>query len=116
MTDRFALKLGDHLEHAEKKKYYNQRLFSEVAPRYDFITRALSFGRDAAWRRGLISLPRSQESPVCVDLACGSGDISLRRAEKCAGGRVAGLDTPELMLVIGRRRNHHPNVRFINQD
>ncbi|MGD0512500.1 MAG: ubiquinone/menaquinone biosynthesis methyltransferase [Terriglobales bacterium] len=116
MTDRFALKLGDHLEHAEKKKYYNQRLFSEVAPRYDFITRALSFGRDAAWKRELISLLPSQESPVCVDLACGTGDISFLLADKYARGRVAGLDITELMLDIARRRNHHPNVSFINQD
>ncbi|MGA8493493.1 MAG: ubiquinone/menaquinone biosynthesis methyltransferase [Terriglobales bacterium] len=116
MTDRFVLKIGDHLEHAEKKKYYNERLFSEVAPRYDFITRALSFGRDAAWKRALISLLPSQESPVCVDLACGTGDISFLLAEKYKRGRIAGLDITEQMLDIARRRNNHPNVSFLNQD
>src|ERR1700677_2329145 len=115
MTDRFALKLGDHLEHAEKKKYYNQRLFSEVAPRYDFITRALSFGRDAAWKRELISLLPSQECSVCADLACGSSDISFLLADKNARGRVAGLDITDLMLDIASRRNHHPNVSFVSR-
>jgi len=38
MSGRFVLTIGDHLENPEKKKYYNERLFSEVAPRYDFIT------------------------------------------------------------------------------
>jgi ubiquinone/menaquinone biosynthesis C-methylase UbiE len=52
---RFALKIGDRLENAETKRYYTERNFSEVAPRYDFITRALSFGQDAAWKRTLIS-------------------------------------------------------------
>jgi DNA-directed RNA polymerase specialized sigma24 family protein len=51
MTGRFVLKIGDHFEDAETKKYYNERAFSEIAPRYDFITRVLSFRRDAAWKR-----------------------------------------------------------------
>jgi demethylmenaquinone methyltransferase/2-methoxy-6-polyprenyl-1,4-benzoquinol methylase len=77
MTGRFVLKIGDCLEDAEKKKYYNERVFSDIAPRYEFITRALSFGRDAAWKRTLVSLLPSHESPVCVDLACGTGDLAF---------------------------------------
>src|ERR1700758_1899763 len=110
MTDRFVLKIGDHLEDAEKKKYYNERLFSAVAPRYDFITRVLSFGRDAAWKRALISLLPSYDSPVCVDLACGTGDIAFLLAAKYPRGRIAGVDITERMLDIARHRNIHPNV------
>src|ERR1039458_3079228 len=69
VTGRFVLKIGDHLENAETRQYYTERNFSEVAPRYDFITRVLSFRRDAAWKRTLISLLPSHESPVCLDLA-----------------------------------------------
>jgi ubiquinone/menaquinone biosynthesis methyltransferase len=116
MTGRFVLKIGDHLEDAEKKKYYNEQLFSEVAPRYDFITRVLSFGRDAAWKRALISSLPSYESPVCVDLACGTGDISFLLANKYAQCRIAGLDITEAMLDIARQRNTYPNVSFGNQD
>ena len=116
MTDRFVLKIGDHLEDAEKKKYYNEKLFSEVAPRYDFITRVLSFGRDAAWKRALISSLPPYESPVCVDLACGTGDISFLLANKYACGRIAGLDITEPMLDIARDRNTHPNVSFVKQN
>jgi ubiquinone/menaquinone biosynthesis methyltransferase len=116
MTDRFVLKIGDHLENPERKKYYNERVFSEVAPRYDFITRVLSFGRDAAWKRALISLLPYRESPVCVDLACGTGDISFLLAGKYADGRIAGLDITEPMLAIARHRNAHPNISFVNQD
>jgi len=116
VTGRFALKIGDHLENAETKKYYTERNFSEVAPRYDFITRALSFRRDAAWKRTLISLLPSQESPVCVDLACGTGDIAFLLAGKYPRGRIAGVDITESMLDIARRRNTHSNVSFANQD
>ncbi len=116
MTGRFALKIGDHLETAETKKYYNQKVFSEIAPRYDFISRALSFGRDAAWKRVLVSLLPDYESPVCVDLACGTGDLTFLLAGKYPRGRVVGLDIAEPMLEIARHRNTHPNVSFINQD
>jgi ubiquinone/menaquinone biosynthesis methyltransferase len=116
MNGRFVLKIGDCLDDAEKKKYYNERVFSEIAPRYNFITRVLSFGRDAAWKRALISLLPSYESPVCVDLACGTGDIAFLLAGKYAHGRIAGLDITELMLDIARQRNTYPNVSFGNQD
>src|SRR5579863_2004131 len=116
MSGRFVLTIGDHLEDAEKKKYYNERLFSEVAPRYDFITRVLSFGRDAAWKRALVSLLPSHESPLCLDLACGTGDITFLLAGKYPRGRVIGVDITEPMLAIARYHNTHPNVSFVNQD
>jgi demethylmenaquinone methyltransferase/2-methoxy-6-polyprenyl-1,4-benzoquinol methylase len=116
MSDRFVLKIGDHLENAETKKHYNERLFCEVAPRYDFITRALSFGRDAAWKRTLVSLLPAHESPVCVDLACGTGDLTFLLASKYPAGNIVGLDITEPMLDIARDRNAHANVSFVNQD
>src|ERR1700680_4867899 len=116
MNGRFVLKIGDCLDDAEKKKYYNERVFSEIALRYEFITRVLSFGRDAAWKRTLVSLLPSHESPVCADLACGTGDIAFLLAHKPPRGRRARLNIPEPMLDIARHRNTHPNVSFVNQD
>jgi ubiquinone/menaquinone biosynthesis methyltransferase len=116
VTGRFVLKIGDHLEDPETKKYYNEKVFSEIAPRYDFISRVLSFGRDAEWKRTLVSLLPCHESPVCVDLACGTGDIAFLLAGKYPRGRVVGLDIAEPMLDIARYRNSHPNASFVNQD
>jgi len=36
MSQRFILKIGDHLDSADKKRYYNEQRFAEVAPRHDF--------------------------------------------------------------------------------
>src|ERR1700674_2026600 len=105
MTGRFVLKIGDHLEDAEKKKYYNERLFFEIAPRYDFITRVLSFGLDAAWKRMLVSLLHSYESPVCLDIACGPAAIAFLLAGKYPRGRITGVHITEPMLEIARHRN-----------
>ena len=40
------------------KRRYVRRLFATIADRYDFITVALSYGRDRGWKRQLIDLAR----------------------------------------------------------
>jgi demethylmenaquinone methyltransferase/2-methoxy-6-polyprenyl-1,4-benzoquinol methylase len=56
------------------------------------------------------------ESPVCLDLACGTGDIAFLLAGKYPRGRITGVDITEPMLDIARHRNTHLNVSFANQD
>jgi demethylmenaquinone methyltransferase/2-methoxy-6-polyprenyl-1,4-benzoquinol methylase len=116
MAARFTLRIVDHLKTPEKKRYYNEKVFAEIAPKYDFITRALSFWRDTHWKRDLVALLPWCESPLCVDLACGTGDITFLLARKYPQGRIVGLDITEPMLDLARRRNTFPNVRFVNQD
>ena len=116
VSGRFVLKIGDHLENAETKKYYTERNFSEVAPRYDFITKVLSFRRDGAWKRTLISLLPCHGSPVWNDLACGTGVVAFLLAGKYPRGRIAGVDITDAMGAIARHRNAHTNVSFANQD
>jgi len=116
MAERFTLKIGDHLKTPEKKKYYNEKVFAEIAPKYDFITRALSFWRDKYWKRDLIAALPACETPLCVDLACGTGDITFLLAAKYPQGHIVGLDITEPMLNLARGRNAFPNVSFVNQD
>jgi ubiquinone/menaquinone biosynthesis methyltransferase len=116
MTQRFTLKIGKHLEAADKKRHYNEQLFTEISPRYDFITRALSLWRDASWKRDLIAALPFLKEPVCLDLACGTGDVTLLLAERFSEGQVVGLDITEPMLAFARARGPRPNVRFVNED
>jgi len=116
MAQRFTLKIGNHLLTAEKKRDYNEKVFSEVAPKYDFITRALSFWQDTSWKRDLIDSLPAHEAPLCVDIACGTGDISFLLAERYPQGRIVGLDIAEPMLDIARDRNTYQNILFVHQD
>ena len=100
----------DYLRTPRAKREYNELLFAEVAKRYDLVTRALSLGRDQAWKRALLdSLPTSA-SPVCVDLACGTGDVSFALAQRYPQGTVCGIDLTPEMLHIAQARNRFPNV------
>jgi len=112
----FTLKFRDHVGLPEKKKYFNEQLFTEVAPKYDFITKVLSLGRDAAWKKRLVDVLPTCAAPFCVDLACGTGDVSFLLAEKYASGTVVGLDLTESMLKIAAQRNPPANLTFSRQD
>ena len=116
MAQRFKLRIGEHLESPEAKRYFNEKVFSEIAPRYGFITRALSFWRDASWKRELIAALPAWESPLSADLACGTGDVALLLAASYPKGLVIGLDITFPMLDLARRRNTFPNVRFVAGD
>jgi demethylmenaquinone methyltransferase/2-methoxy-6-polyprenyl-1,4-benzoquinol methylase len=106
----------DFLRTPDAKREYNELLFAEVARRYDLVTRALSLGRDQAWKRALLdSLPDGDAAaagrgPVCVDLACGTGDVAFALAQRYPQGTVCGVDLTPEMLEIARARNRFPNV------
>ncbi len=116
MTARFDLKIRDYILLPERKRFYNERHFTAAAPRYDLATRAMSLGRDAAWKKLLVAALPDVPFPVCVDLACGTGDLTRLLAERYPRGTVVGLDLTGPMLALARAGNRRPNVRFTRQD
>jgi demethylmenaquinone methyltransferase/2-methoxy-6-polyprenyl-1,4-benzoquinol methylase len=116
MRSRFDLKIRDHLDRPERKRLYNELHFSEAAGRYDLATRAMSLGRDGAWKRALVAALPELAAPRCLDLACGTGDIAFLLARRYPAGAILGLDLAEPMLDIARRRNRFPQVSFARGD
>jgi demethylmenaquinone methyltransferase/2-methoxy-6-polyprenyl-1,4-benzoquinol methylase len=100
----------------EDKLSLNKRLFTVVAPVYRFVTIALSFGRDSAWKRKLIQCLPAMKNPQCLDLACGMGDIAYALAEKYPGGSIIGLDINEKMLASAKTNSAFSNLRFVLRD
>jgi demethylmenaquinone methyltransferase/2-methoxy-6-polyprenyl-1,4-benzoquinol methylase len=106
--------MHDYIHCAEGKLFFNREMFGTIAPRYDFITRVLSFGRDTTWKNRLVDeLPFAAGcGPTCLDIACGTGDITFRLAQKYAAGKIIGLDVTEAMIDYARKRNTFSNVTF----
>jgi len=96
---RFRYRLRDFdLSDPASKREYNRRLFSPVAEVYPLVTRFLSFGRDAAWKRNLIrALPRDGVGRI-LDLACGPGDLTFRLALHYSAAKIDGVDLSSAML------------------
>ena len=116
MNGRFRLKAREWLDVPGRKRIYNERHFAEAASRYDLATRMMSLGRDAAWKQALVAALPDLPRPVCVDLACGTGDVAFLLAGHYPGGVVTGVDLSVPMLAIARERNRMANVRFERGD
>jgi demethylmenaquinone methyltransferase/2-methoxy-6-polyprenyl-1,4-benzoquinol methylase len=79
-------------------------MFSTVAPRYDFITRAFSYGMDRHWKGTGLDRAVLPEKPVVLDLAAGTGDFSLMVKQRYPSARAVAVDITERMLQLARER------------
>jgi demethylmenaquinone methyltransferase/2-methoxy-6-polyprenyl-1,4-benzoquinol methylase len=95
-------RLADAFANPDAKRRYNRRMFATIAPRYDLITRLLSFGRDQHWKAQLIDLAGVRAGQRVLDLACGTGDLAFAAAAR--GATVTALDLTLPMLVLGAER------------
>jgi demethylmenaquinone methyltransferase/2-methoxy-6-polyprenyl-1,4-benzoquinol methylase len=78
-------------------------MFSDIAPRYDFITRVFSYGMDYRWKRAGVAHARLPSAPVILDLAAGTGDFSKLVAERYPGARAIAVDLTERMLYLAKQ-------------
>jgi demethylmenaquinone methyltransferase/2-methoxy-6-polyprenyl-1,4-benzoquinol methylase len=79
-------------------------MFHTVAPVYNFITHAFSFGMDSGWKRAGIERATLPERPVVLDLACGTGDFSILAQQHRPAVTSVALDITERMLLLARKR------------
>lgn len=86
------------------KRDYNRRLFRVVATRYDVITRLLSFGQDRYWKEVLLRRVSRRVPRDILDVACGTGDLTLALARRLPDARVVGMDLTPEMIHRARRR------------
>lgn len=107
-----TLNIRAAIQTAETKRDYNEKLFTRVAAEYDLATRAMSLGRDRHWKRRLVNLLPALPSPNCVDLACGTGDVTLALAARFPSATITGVDLTPAMIELARARNPHPRVSF----
>ncbi len=93
-----------------------QRMFSAIAPSYDINNRLHSLWMDQRWRRIAVKLAEPKPTDRVVDVACGTGDLSLKFAIwRCLMGagpsspvpgacQVIGVDFTYAMLPIARQK------------
>lgn len=95
-------KLARAFDSPDAKRAYNRAIFTTIAPRYDLITRLLSYGQDARWKRRMAAIVHAHPASRALDLACGTGDVAIALAD--GSRRVVGLDLTIAMLHLARRR------------
>jgi ubiquinone/menaquinone biosynthesis methyltransferase len=108
----FAPNIRAGIQTPDKKRSYNKKLFTRVATEYDLATRAMSLGRDRVWKRRLVNLLPDFSAPNCVDLACGTGDVTLELARRFPAGRIIGVDLTPAMIEVARVRCPQSQISF----
>src|SRR3954467_1677659 len=80
-----------------------QKMFAAIAPSYDINNRLHSLWMDQRWRRKAVKLANLKATDSVVDVACGTGDLTLEFLSKlswlsepldCAPkpGQILGID------------------------
>jgi demethylmenaquinone methyltransferase / 2-methoxy-6-polyprenyl-1,4-benzoquinol methylase len=75
-------------------------MFDAIAPRYDLVNRAMTFGLDVRWRKQSLRALGLPPGSTVLDLACGTGDFL--RLLQAGGYRAVGMDLSWGMLAANR--------------
>jgi demethylmenaquinone methyltransferase/2-methoxy-6-polyprenyl-1,4-benzoquinol methylase len=104
-TDLDAVEARAAAEGGAVKRDYVRRMFSEIAPRYDFLNHLLSLNIDKRWRQQALRELEWTRVPdgTYVDLCAGTMDVAAQlSAQPAFRGFVLGTDFAEPMLRAGR--------------
>ncbi len=90
---------------AERAKTEQVReMFDSIAPAYDWMNRAMTFGIDKLWRRKAVRIVAGAQPDRIIDIATGTGDLAIALARSIRRADVTGIDLSKEMVAIGRRK------------
>lgn len=97
--------LADPHSHPEKAAKVRE-MFAAIAPAYDLNNRVHSAWLDQAWRRLAVRAAKVKPGDRVLDVACGTGDLTIAFARSQAS-TVAGLDFTPAMLELAREKRRN---------
>lgn len=81
-----------------------EAMFDSIAPAYDFMNNAMTFGLHRYWRNvALRQLSRSKPRRI-LDVATGTGDVAFNLHRRLPGASITGIDLSAGMLAIARNK------------
>ncbi|MEE9910583.1 MAG: bifunctional demethylmenaquinone methyltransferase/2-methoxy-6-polyprenyl-1,4-benzoquinol methylase UbiE [Deltaproteobacteria bacterium] len=81
-----------------------KEIFSTITGKYDFLNRFLSLRRDVAWRNFTANKMRFFQTNRYLDVACGTGDLSIAAAVKHPQISVTGIDFVPAMVEAAKSK------------
>jgi len=86
-----------------------ERMFSAIAPWYDFLNRLLSAGRDRYWRREAIRATALPSRGRLLDVCTGTADVALEAARQFPEAHIVGVDFSRPMISLGLAKVERAN-------
>ncbi|MGP1953603.1 MAG: class I SAM-dependent methyltransferase, partial [Arsenophonus sp. NC-QC1-MAG3] len=96
---------GFHKVNKDEKGDLVAAVFHSVAPKYDLMNDLISLGMHRIWKRFTIEASGARRGQFILDLACGTGDLTVKFA-KIVGekGEIVLVDINDSMLKMGRKK------------
>ncbi|MBI5684860.1 MAG: bifunctional demethylmenaquinone methyltransferase/2-methoxy-6-polyprenyl-1,4-benzoquinol methylase UbiE [Verrucomicrobia bacterium] len=93
------------LSHDEQRAPKVERLFTQLAPRYDLANDLQSFGLHRLWKRRVVrlALDGAPANARVLDLCCGTGDMTFE-AQRQGAALAVGVDFAQAMLDVAQQR------------
>ena len=98
-----------------------QKMFGEIAPKYDRMNHLLSMNTDRYWRWKTVRRLKPDNSGPILDVCTGTGDLAIAFCKKTKGAvDVIAADFCEEMLEIGRTKKNRlqwgDKIDFVQAD
>lgn len=77
-------------------------MFDSIAPAYDFMNRAMTFGIDKIWRKIAVNILKKQNPKTLLDVATGTGDLAFLLHKVIKPDQITGIDLSSQMLSIAK--------------
>ena len=87
-----------------------KEIFSTITGRYDFLNHFLSLRRDIVWRRFAIKKMVFFKTKRFLDIACGTGDLSINACLKNRDISVDGVDFVYQMVNAANEKAKNKNL------
>jgi demethylmenaquinone methyltransferase / 2-methoxy-6-polyprenyl-1,4-benzoquinol methylase len=99
----------------EEKAVFVERMFARIAPGYDRVNRAMTFGLDQDWRKQVVEAIAPPIDGRALDVGTGTGDFLPMLAAWMPRGHAVGVDFCLPMMVAGQpRREAEPSARQVS--
>ena len=99
-----------HESELEKKEQV-AKMFDNIAFRYDFLNRFLSFGIDVSWRKKAITQLKKLKPQTVLDVATGTADVAIMTYKMLHPKKIIGIDISDGMLELGRKKIEKQNLQ-----
>lgn len=105
-----------------RRKIQIEKMFNIISKRYDLINRILSFGIDIKWRKKILYILNNNNiiKSNILDVASGTGDMTIMLAKYFIQSNITGLDLSQEMLNIAKKKilkkNIKNNIKLIKGD
>ena len=84
--------------HETAKTEQVRQMFDSIAPAYDFMNRAMTFGIDIWWRRLAVKRLKRIRPTRILDVATGTGDFAIQLYQSLHPDHITGIDLSQGML------------------